>query len=139
MAQGWELAAVRCVPCGHVQSSKRAECRTCGAALKQAQPELALQVEVEGRDATSAVACAHAAPSLFAALEQVERSLDPLLWRRRRRWHAHAWVGAGILCGATLLLGLPHSLTPAGLARGLCLGVCLGAPLGYVFSRSSTM
>jgi len=131
VVQEGKQAAVRCACCMRVQSSEYAECQACGAALELAQPELALQIA--GRDATGALVCAPPTPGLFAALAHVE-SASEVLWRRRRRWRAHAWVGAGILTGATLLLGLPNSLTPVGLVRGLC----LGAPLGYVFSRSST-
>ena len=133
MVQGCELAAVRCARCEHVQSSERADCRMCGAVLEYAQQ--ALEVVATGR------ARAHAgeAAAGFAALAPAGSPLEAMLWRQRQRWRAHAWVGAGILTGAMLLLGLPYSLTPVGLVRGMSLGVCLGAPLGYLFSRSSTM
>ncbi len=133
MVQGCELAAVRCACCEHVQSSERADCRLCGAALEQVH--LALQVAAAGCTRT------HAGETVagFAALAPAGSPLEAMLWRQRQRWRAHAWVGAGVLTGATLLLGLPYSLTPVGLVRGLSLGVCLGAPLGYLFSRSSTM
>ena len=97
--------------------------------------QLALQVAAAGPTGPHA----GEATSGFATLAAAGSPLEAMLWRQRRRWRAHAWVGAGILTGATLLLGLPYSLTPVGLARGMSLGVCLGAPLGYLFSRSSTM
>ena len=134
MRQGEERGAVRCARCGRVQEAGGSRCRTCDAELVQAQPELALLMEVQARAGRQPpVELVRSLP-----VQVPPPAPDPLAVRRQRRWFAHAWVGAGVVTGGALLTGLPDSLTPEGLVRGLSWGAFLGAPLGYALSRSST-